>query len=154
MPDEISHQSTLGTETGGESAAQVRTAAETMLLQQHQLLLARSIIMQVTYRLMAALVVAFSLLRVVSSVYTSIVIALLVGFVTSLWHLENQLVASRIADLEKVLAKKNRMAFEQIYIDYRFESTMHTGRFRVLRIEPLLWFFVVVLVLLFGLLAR
>jgi len=128
------------------SGAGAPTTVEMMLLQEHRFLLARRLSGQLSYRAISALIVAFTLLELTPTFgYANLAAVIVAAGVASMWSVEQRLLTERVLDLEKVLARKNRVAFEQIYINYRFETTMAAPRSRSLRLEPVLWFVTILL---------
>lgn len=123
------------------------TTAEIVLLQQHRSLLSQRVTSQIAFRIIAALLVGITLtaLGPTDSGYVSFAVLIVATAVMSLWSVEQRLFGERIVHLEKLLSRKSPLAFQQIYIDYKFDSGMSATRWRSLRSEPLVWLVIILL---------
>lgn len=135
------------TEAGmNKDTRKTNTLAEQLLLQQHRSLLVRIVASQAIHRAINTVIVALTFISMMSNAmlpYASVAFVYVASLVAYLWYSEQRLLATRLGAIERALAKKDKREFEDIYINYRFESSSSAARFPVLRFEPLLWLAVI-----------
>ena len=136
-------------DSAGESESRERVtpsgASIDLLLQQHQSWLLRSVVSQGTYRVVNTVVIALILLGMGSTdrITSTIASLMLASLVAALWHSEKQVIAERLGLVEKALGRKSAVAFDDLYVNYRFEVSIATTRHSLLQLEPLLWLMII-----------
>jgi hypothetical protein len=128
--------------TGAKSTAE---PAIQLLLQQHQSVLSRSVSSQVTYRVINAAIIALILIRPTGDGRALVPVAILLvsAVVAKLWSSEQQVLAKRLHSLERTLGRTGSMTFDDSYVSYQFEASVANTRYSILRLEPLVWFLVI-----------
>src|SRR5260221_9692531 len=115
-------------------------AEEELMLQQHRALLSRDTACRVTHRAIETVLTVLTLINltnVQALPYAPFACAWASAIVALIWQSEKQLLARRVAAIERVLAKKSGIAFEEIYVTYRFQSSSLGPMSAILRLEPL-----------------
>lgn len=131
-------QSKLDVDFVGErtkaKAAEKNTVPD-LLLQQHHILLVRSLVNRILIRTMFLLEIG--LLILVTSVSLSHLLASIsvACLIAGVGYSERQFVVSRLRSLEEMLAKRSGDEWEDVYIQSRFYTLQH----KPLALEPFLW---------------
>ncbi len=141
------------------SSEGIGDSAVKVLLQQHRSLLWSLLVSRTTGRTMNMLMIALSIADMtvnratysIPALAAIIAVAIVIAFI---WESERHALLLRLAALERVLGKTSQFKFDNAFIGYRFEVSGSAYKFRLLRMEPLLWLLVVMVVTALRLMPR
>ncbi len=125
----------------------------TFLIQRHQMIMVRSVALQVLNRLLCLIIAGFLVLANHPSQYQLLATTVVASLIAYLWTLEWRRLSNQLVAIEETLSRNCSEEWEDLYIksrhfisDFSVDPTQRP-LLRVIRNEPFLWLLAIVMLI-------